>query len=187
MDVNLSCKCGKVRGILHHASPSVGTRLVCYCHSCQRFPNHLGAEGVLDEYGGTDIYQVPIRYVEFTAGRDLLKCLRVTEKGAFRWYSGCCQTPIGNTGPAALPVMGVIHTCMDIDNRNSVLGPIRSDINGQDALKPLPMDRQRGSRPMIILRFLSQILIWKLTGKSRPNPVFDASGNPIAEPELLGA
>jgi hypothetical protein len=185
-EINLSCRCGKVSGILHRASPSTGNRFICYCESCRRFPNHLGAEGVLDEYGGTDIYQAPIGHVEFTAGRDLLKCLKVTEKGAFRWYAGCCQTPIGNTGPSALPMMGVIHACMQIDDRDTVLGPIRLDGNTQDALKPLPVDRQRGAKLPFALRFWSQMLFWKLTAKSRPNPVFDASGSPIVKPEFLG-
>jgi len=185
-DIDLSCRCSKVRGILHHASPSIGNRLICYCGSCQKFPKHLGAEGVLDEYGGTDIYQVPIGHVELTAGKDLLKCLKVTRKGAFRWYAGCCGTPIGNTGTSALPMMGVIHACMQVEDRDAVIGPVRLDANRQDALKPLPADRRRGAAPFFILRFLSQMLYWKLTGKSRPNPVFDASGNPIVEPEFLG-
>ena len=185
-DIPISCRCGKVRGVVHDASPATGNRLMCYCHSCQRFPQHLGAEGVLDEYGGTDIYQAPIGHVEFTDGRDQLKCLKITEGGAHRWYAGCCNSPIGNTGTPSLPFMGIIHTCMQIGDRDRALGPIRIDANRQDASKPLPADRSRGSMGLFILRFLSQIVFWRLTGKSKPNPVFDDSGQPIAVPELVG-
>ena len=143
-EVSLSCRCGKLRGILHKASPSVGNRVVCYCESCRKFCTLLGAEDKLDEYGGTDIYQVPIGHVEFTESKDMLKCLRVTEKGPYRWYAGCCDTPIGNTGPSFLPMMGVIHACMQMEDRDSVLGPISFDVNRQDALKTLPANRQRG-------------------------------------------
>ena len=93
-EINLSCRCGKVSGILHHTSPSIGHRLICYCESCRKFSNHLGAEGVLDEHGGTDIYQVPIGHVKFTAGRDLLKCLKVTEKEG-RPYLLNVHVPVG--------------------------------------------------------------------------------------------
>jgi len=185
-ELGLSCRCGKVRGVIHDASPAGGNHLICYCASCQKFPNHLGAPEVLDEYGGTDIYQVPVGRVEFTAGRDLLSCLRLTEKGAYRWYAGCCRTPIGNTVSPALPFMGVIRACIDTNGSDEILGPVRLDANTRDALKPLPEERRRGSMPLFILRFLSQLLLWKLTGKSRPNPVFKPSGEPIAVPEILG-
>jgi hypothetical protein len=29
--------------------------------------------------------------------RDAMGCLRLSDKGVFRWYTDCCRTPIGNT------------------------------------------------------------------------------------------
>ena len=181
--VALSCRCGEVKGLLHNASPSVGNRIICYCNSCRKFCTLLGAESGLDEYGGTEIYQVPIASVEFTEGKDRLKCLRLTENAPYRWYSSCCQTPIGNTGPSFLPMMGVIHTCVTLKDRDDTLGPITLDANTRDALKPLPPERQRGNMPAFVIRFFLQMIYWKLT-KSRPNPGFDSSGNPIAVPSI---
>lgn len=182
-DVGLSCRCGMLKGVLHDASRSVGNHVICYCKDCQKFCTLLGAEHALHEYGGTEIYQVPISQVEFTAGKAMLRCLRLTEKGAYRWYAGCCMTPIGNTGPSFLPMMGVIHACMRLTDPDTAIGPIRLDANRQSAFKPLPAKRQRGNAFIFLIKFLSQMLYWKVT-KSKPNPLFDADGNPISIPTI---
>lgn len=182
-DIKLSCLCGMLKGVLHHASPSAGNHVICYCKDCRKFCTLLGAEDALDEYGGTEIYQVPIGHVEFTDGKGMLRCHRLTEKGAYRWYAGCCKTPIGNTGPSFLPMMGVIHACMRSKDRDTAIGPIQFDANRQSALKPLPAERQRGNNPTFLFKFLSQMLYWKMT-RSKPNPVFDTSGNPISVPTV---
>jgi hypothetical protein len=186
-DLTLRCHCGKVAGVVRNASPGLGNRIICYCNSCRLFAEHLNAKDTLDEYGGTDIYQVPISHVELTQGRDRISCLHVTAGGPFRWYAKCCGTPIGNTGTPGLPFMGVIHSCMDDGGRrDEILGPVRADLNGRDAKGPLPADRQRGSMTLFIFRFMTQLLFWKLAGKGKPNPVFDESGEPLAEGPTIG-
>ena len=90
-DLALSCQCGKVRGAARDVSPSLGNRVICYCESCQQFPTKLGkADDVLDEYGGTDIYQVPAGHLQIESGAEHLRCFRHTADGLYRWYAGCC-------------------------------------------------------------------------------------------------
>ena len=57
--VNLSCECGEVKGIAHNITPKTGNHIVCMCIDCQTFAHYLGKEeDILDEYGGSHIFQV---------------------------------------------------------------------------------------------------------------------------------
>jgi uncharacterized protein DUF6151 len=81
-------------------SPSSGFRFGCYRKDCQAFARFLGRPDVLDQAGGTDIFQMPPGRVELTAGADALRCVNLGSRGVFRWYSDCCRTPVANTaGP----------------------------------------------------------------------------------------
>ena len=183
MDLLLKCKCGSVTGVAKDVAPTLGNRLVCYCDSCRKFAEVLAGESdVLDEYGGTEIYQMPICNLRISNGINQVSCLRITENGPHRWYAECCRTPIGNTGSAALPFIGLIHSFVeDETSLERTLGPIRGFVNTKDASSVLPGDR-RGSALGLIIRFLSQLLIWKLQGKNRPNPFFSPDGTAISEP-----
>jgi hypothetical protein len=98
-DIPLRCRCGHVRGVANDVAPDTGFRFVCYCGDCQAFARFLGRPDVLDTAGGTDIFQMPTGRVKLTAGTDAVRCLHLSGK-VFRWYTDCCQTPIGNTaGP----------------------------------------------------------------------------------------
>jgi len=54
-DIPLRCACGELRGTALAASPTTGSRMICYCNDCQAFARFLGRPGVTDEHGGTDI------------------------------------------------------------------------------------------------------------------------------------
>lgn len=71
---------------------------MCCCMDCQKFAVFLQQEDqILDQYGGTDIFQIPILHVKITEGNEHIACVRLNQKGIYRWYTGCCNTPIGNT------------------------------------------------------------------------------------------
>ena len=109
-DVPLRCDCGQVRAVARGLSPSKGNRLVCYCNDCQAFAFYLDrAVDVLDEHGGTDIFQVAPCRIEILDGADQLRCIRLKERGLLRWFTACCRTPVGNTlGSIQSPFVGVI-------------------------------------------------------------------------------
>jgi hypothetical protein len=173
-DVALRCRCGAVTGTAHGVAPNVGNRVVCYCVSCRKFAEHIGAgERVLDQYGGTDIYQMPITQVAIDGGLDQIRCLRITRGGPYRWYAQCCNTPLGNSGSARLSFMGVIESFMETDGRRDVLlGPIRAHVNTRDVGDRLPAERRSGSMLTFIPRFLAQLLSWRLKGRHQANPFF---------------
>lgn len=184
-DLKLSCDCGKVSLVAHDVSPDLGNRIICYCDSCQQFPIKLGKqETVLDEYGGTEIYQLPPSHLEITKGREHLRCLRHTEKGLHRFYAGCCNSPIANAPGPGMPFIGLIHsTDTEPEKRTERLGGVRAHVNTNEATKPLPAERRKGL-VLVILRILGQMLLWRIQGKAQPHPFFDGQGQPVVEPEI---
>lgn len=209
MDIDLQCHCGKVTGTAHDVSPSSGIRLVCYCHDCQMYGHHLqmAAEQaardiqndlppvqILDEYGGTDIYQMPPAKLQIHSGLEQLACLRLTAKGTYRWYTRCCHTPVGNGLTAGVPFIGIIHNFIHpAAQRQQLLGEVRAYVNLKSASEPLleKQLRQQGCRtaqgfaPGPALKLLCNMLVWKCKGWHAPSPLFSAAGEPVSQPEIL--
>lgn len=191
IDLPLRCRCGHVRGAASKVEPCAGFRLVCYCQDCQAFARFLDRPDVLDAAGGTDIFQMPTGRVRLTAGTDALRCLQLSGK-IFRWYTDCCQTPIGNTAGPRFPLVGVIHSFMslqpDVHSRDEVLGPPLCRIFERSAAGPLPANAPTPPSLGVFVLRLSKLLGWWLRGLGRPNPFFDAhTGAPFSPPRILSA
>lgn len=161
------------------------------CDDCQLYAHWLGsAERVLDEYGGTDIFQLAPAQLQITAGVEQIACMRLTEKGVMRWYTECCRTPIANTlASAKVPFAGVVHTFMDHQgdgrSRDEALGPVRAKIHARYCPGDPPADAHPKAPLGLIVRAVRQLLGGVIRRASRPSPFFDAQGKPIAEPYLV--
>ncbi len=184
--VNLKCLCGKVRGETLDINEHLGTRIQCCCNDCQSFAQYLNHEGnILDQFGGTDIFQIPMSYLKITQGSDQIACVRMSSKGMYRWYAKCCNTPIGNTMDYGVPFIGVIHNFMDnAAVRDSELGKSRGYIHKNSAKEKIPEDLQ-GSYANIRLRITSKLLTWKIKGLGRPSAFFNVDGEPVVKPNIL--
>jgi hypothetical protein len=190
LNVPLRCRCGHVRAVASEVSPFTGCRVVCYCGDCQAFARFLTRPDVLDAAGGTDIFQMPTGRLKFTAGTDAMRCLRLSNKGVFRWYTDCCRTPIGNTAGPRVPVVGVIHSFMDYEasgpSRDEVLGPPLCRIYERSAIGPLPPTAPPPPSFGVFIRRASKMLGWWVRGLGRPTPFFDDRTNyPRAVPRVL--
>src|SRR6218665_2143157 len=96
--IELECECGKVKGFTHTDARS---RFVCLCNDCQAYAVELGtAARTLDKNGGTEILPVYPADTKIVTGREQLRCLRLSDKGMYRWYADCCKTPIANVPEA---------------------------------------------------------------------------------------
>ena len=51
--IQVRCRCGTVQGEVDPARPYA--RVTCYCRDCRAYAQWLGAPGLLDAAGGTDI------------------------------------------------------------------------------------------------------------------------------------
>ncbi len=195
LDVPLRCQCGHLRGVARDVSPSAGFRVICYCKDCQAFARFLKRADVLDAAGGTDIVQMPPGRVTLTAGADAVRCVRLSDKGVYRWYADCCRTPIANTVGPGFPVIGLVHSFMDdafTDGlargrpRDEVLGPPLCRIYERSATGPLPAAAPPPASFAILVRRAAKALIWWMGGLGRPSPFFDSHTTaPRSEPRLL--
>ena len=188
LTIPLKCDCETVVGTASLKSSGAGNHVVCFCEDCQSFARYFsGRHDILDEWGGTDIYQVAPWNIEFHSGIDQLRCLRLTPKGLYRWYTGCCSTPVGNTVSARLPFIGLIHTIIDEGHQpGSLLGPVRGFHKLESALGNVPESvRKKGMPLSTLLRLFWRIFKWKVTAGNKPNPLFDNDGKCISKPTVL--
>jgi hypothetical protein len=173
-------------------SPDAGNHAICYCDDCQAFARFLGRDDILDEHGGTEIFQTTPARVKLTSGVANLRCMRLSEKGMHRWYAACCRTPVGNTlGAARLPFVGLIHSFIgdatDGRSRDEVLGPVIERGHGRRAIGGKPPGASETASLRFVLRAVRKLLWGLFTGEHRPSPFFDlATGKPVVVPEVLG-
>ncbi len=183
----LQCRCGQVSGRAIKVTPAAATRVVCYCRDCQRFANWLdAAEQTLDSWGGTDIFQLPPARLQIHQGHEHIRCLRLSEKGLYRWYAGCCKTPIGNSLKPSVPLIGLISSFVSDSQAELKTGPVcaRVNLGGATAQIPSSLISAAPSRGYL-LRLLGKMASWKLRGLGRPHPFFAPRGEPISPPQII--
>jgi hypothetical protein len=168
--VEVRCRCGEVRGVAADASPRTVNRVLCYCDDCQAYAHHLGRADLLDGKGGSDIVQMAPAAISFTKGKDRIAGLRLTEKGLYRWYATCCNTPVGNTMSPALPFVGIPVQSFDAQP-DGVFGKPMGAILGKYAVGE-PPHGSTGLNLGLLLRAIGKVLGWRLGGKAWPHPFF---------------
>lgn len=182
MRTKLRCQCGAVEARVD--LQQVYTRVICYCADCQLFARFLGPQHeVLNPQGGTDIIALLPAAVEFTSGRDQLVCLSLSERGILRWYTGCCDTPIGNTPRSSkIAYLGLIALCLP--GLETAYGPAKIALHTESAsgeVKATPVASFLG-----VFRIMSGLLAARLGAKSKSNPFFSSDSNqPLAKPRVL--
>jgi hypothetical protein len=178
-----------VTGAARDTSPSSVNHVVCHCDGCHTYAHVLGrATAVLDQRGGTELFQMSPRQLVIETGREQLACMRLTEKGALRWYTKCCRTPIAHTLDSKRnPFMAVNHACVDWETawhpRDRVLGPIRARVNGRfgrgqaSALRAGPM-----ALASMLLHYVPMYTWWFLRGDAKHSPFVDSATGELIAP-----
>jgi hypothetical protein len=188
-DIPLRCACGKLRGVALAVSPDAGCRVVCYCNDCQAFARFLKRPGIMNQWGGTDLFQMAPSRVRITEGAEVLRCMRLSEKGMYRWYCGECSTPVGNTVSGRVPFVGLIHSFMDhgADGRarDAVLGKILGHVQTKFALGSPPDSTGTPALLRVIARSVWLLTKWWLTRAGSPSPFFDEAHAPRSAPRVL--
>jgi len=187
--IPLECRCGKMKGSARDVTPESGNHVVCLCDDCQAYLHSLGRADLLDENGGSDIYQLTPSQVIIHEGIGNLQCLRLTEKGLTRWYASCCSTPVGNTlGTPKVPFIGMLVAVMKAGpDKDEGIGPVLARIQGKFGKGQLRPGTHHRAPLGLILRSLKLFAGWKLKGKGSPHPFFDANGNAIRVPRVLSS
>ncbi|MCV2403600.1 DUF6151 family protein [Marinomonas sp. C2222] len=182
--VSLACSCGEVKGSLK-VEASHYFHVSCLCCDCQSFATNLGQAGtILDEHGGTELFQTYPQYLTITEGKEQITCMQLSEKGLFRWHTRCCNTPIGNTMTSAnVPFVGIPVTFMKFaseEEKQEALGPVIMKAFGKYAIGDMPAD----THPRFPLSFLPKIAHFMMRGfltkKHSPSPFF-LDGQPVVK------
>ncbi len=182
---SIQCRCGALRGQLHH--PERAIRGVCYCRDCRAYAQHLGvASQTHDELGGADFVATQARYLRLTEGTEHLACLSLSEHGLLRWYARCCQTPLGNTARNwKLPYVGLTRVCLDAEPNSyeRSFGAVKMRVNTASATQAPPaMALQTFAT---LARLIPQIMAGSLSGAYRSTPFFSSEGVPVTRVQVV--
>ena len=182
------CECGKFQAEVTDVRASTGGRAVCYCDDCQSFLHHIGRAELLDKNGGTEVIPTFPSSIKITAGREQLRCTRLSPRGLYRFSTACCKTPVANLTLGA-PWAGLSPHLYNFGEAGFVernFGPIKSRIMAKFAYGDIPKE----ASPKMGLRdiaFVAPFLLKGfLLGKKSPSPFFEADGKtPIVTPEVI--
>ncbi|MEJ6392315.1 DUF6151 family protein [Gymnodinialimonas sp. 2305UL16-5] len=174
-DVPWSCACGAMKG---HIKADGGTRAVCHCSCCVRAQRHFGIE--VTPVDGVGVFQTSPDRFSIEAGSEHLRLARLTPKGSYRWYAGCCGRQIGVTASTPkFPFVSVVDSVVEDPN---TLGRVRAHVFVQQAgggTKSYGTGR-------VVMALMGRALGALTSGRWRKTPFFDvATGKPTAEPEIL--
>ena len=186
--MQFQCECGQFRAQIIHFPANTPGRMMCYCDDCQTYLHHLGRADLLDPAGGTEIIPIYPSEIKILAGREKLKCTRLSPAGIFRWSTICCNTPVGNMRPK-FPWMGLLERGFNVKEPRyleNTLGPIKNRILGKFARGTPPKgtsDKLEFKDMWVVLPFL---LKGFLMGKSKNSPFFNSDAvTPIVAATVL--
>jgi hypothetical protein len=187
-DSPLGCACGSLRGIALGISRVTAARVVCYCDDCQAYAAFLARPGITDAWGGTDVLQIAPSRVRLTNGVQALACVRLSEKGMYRWHCAECKTPLANTLSPRVPFVSLFHTFIAPDAaanaRDELLGPPIGHVQTKFARGTLP-NKPESLLP-VVAHCVGLLGKWWLTGAGSPSPFFDtATRAPAVKPRIL--
>ena len=182
--VELECLCGTVKGKIK-VVPRSFFHVHCLCCDCQKFASHLNnEENILDEHGGSELFQTYPDFMEITEGQDKICGVQLRHKGLYRWHTTCCNMPLANTmNSSKIPFVGVSVKLMKFANEQEkieTLGPVTMKAFGKYSIGEMPKD----AHPRFPILFMPKILGFMLKGmlrkKNSPSPFFNGK-EPVAK------
>lgn len=187
--VKLECFCGKLKGTLNVVSNKKSFHIHCLCSDCQNYASYLGnEEKILDQYGGSEIFQTYPAYLQITEGTENLACIKLKENGLLRWHTSCCNTPVANTMTSAkVPFAGISIKLMKFtsdEDKQKTLGPVVMKSFGKDARGTVPQDAHHTFPKSFMPRILKFMFVGFLGSKNKPSPLFK-DGRPVVIPKVL--
>jgi hypothetical protein len=185
VDLAIQCRCGQVRGVARDVGPRTVSHASCYCHDCRAFAHWLGREDLLDDHGGSILVQLARSRLEILEGRDQMRCMRLSDKGMYRWYAACCRSPLGNT-ITAIPFVGLAESAFALDQAGAKarFGPALAGWTSE-AVGGRPPGPRFGVRGLLHVTRL--VASWLIGRRGHPTPFFDRKNRPTVPPQVLSA
>lgn len=188
--MEIQCECGQFRASINNFPNETPGRLGCYCDDCQSYLIHLNRTDLLDKSGCTEVVPVYPDNLKFKEGQKHLKCIQLAEKGTYRWFAGCCNSPIANT-KAAMPWVGLFaHTFVQKNPEflEKTFGPIKSRILGKFAKGEVASNTASKMNFLAFKTVFPFILKGKIFKRHRNSPFFESDGlEPISKPHVMNS
>ncbi len=180
-DLTFSCSCGALKGHLDPSALQNGLHLACHCQDCRAAALYRGQPDPKNT-GGVHLFQMPPDMIHIDQGHAQLKLFRLGPNGLFRWYAGCCGTPIANTLKSAkLPFAAISTNCFADP---TLFGKVKAE-GFLPTKKPGQSPSHRGGMRVVYAIF-SRMIVSRLSGRWIENPFFDIEANaPVSKPEIL--
>ncbi len=186
-ELNFTCACGEVAGVLIDPGPQMGDHVVCHCTDCQNLTHYLGAaDRVLQAHGGTELYMGRCAKMRLTKGADKLACLHLTYKPTLRWYASCCRSPLFNSfGNGRMPYLSLLLANCDKKQVEPMLGPVTGHVFLPKSLGDLPQAPRMSVAKLMRRNSVRIVKDW-LSGDRRRSAIYDPQTlAPIATPYRL--
>lgn len=171
-------------------SRASAARVICYCDDCQAYAAFLGRPGITDAWGGTDVLQMAPCRVQLATDLHTLACVRLSNKGMYRWHCAECKTPLANSLGPRVPFVSLFHSFIapgaTAAARDELLGPPIGHVQTKFARGTLPHEPE----PLlgVIAHCGSLLAKWWFTGAGSPSPFFELKTRaPVVEPRVLTA
>jgi hypothetical protein len=164
---------------------------VCHCKYCRAYQEHLGnGDELFDEFGGSEVFQMSPASIDISQGLEHVHCIKLTGKGALRFYAKCCNTPIANTMQNLnLPFAAVSPSCVvelrETQNRHDILGPVRYRLNGSsDNFLTLPKTNT-ASKYGMLAHMAKMMVVMIVRGDAKRSPFRGPDGRSFLKPERV--
>lgn len=186
--VELECLCGAVKGSVKVVTGSF-FHVHCLCCDCQKFASYLNnSENILDENGGTELFQTYPEFMTITKGQGKIGGVQLNDKGIYRWHTTCCNMPLANTMRSEkIPFVGVSVKLMKFScgqEKKEVLGPVIMKAFGKYSIGKMPSDAHSKFPISFIPKIISFMLKGVLMKRNSPSPFFNGK-KPVAKVEIL--
>ena len=177
-DLAFSCQCGRLAGHLSAAGVRPGARILCHCADCRAV--ELYHQQPDPAPGGVDLFQVSPDMVTLDQGAEHLCLLQLSPRGLYRWYAGCCGTPLFNgLRNPRMPFMAIRTDRFQEPDR---LGRVIAEAFVPQPGKA-PLHKNAGR---MTFKLASRMISAWVSGRWRQTPLFDmATGKPRAEALVL--
>jgi len=122
-------------------------------------------------------------HVRIDAGREHIGCVRLSDKGMFRFYATCCQTALGNVmSSPSMPFVAISRRALEGDD--AVFPPVMG-IMGKFAIGTPPPGTAASIAPMQAMQTMLFVAKSALARAGKPHAYFDDAGAPIVPPRVL--
>lgn len=172
--IKLKCHCGEVKGFLRYEGHFGENHISCFCDDCQCFAHYLNkSDEVLDELGGTEIFQVNSNQVVIEKGQENIRCLKLSPKGTSRFYAKCCDTPIANMASLKISFAGIVHNFIDNkDEAQTLFGPVKYKCMSEFSKNGEVENASKGFSKSLVFKILCNTILGKINKSYLPNSFF---------------